>query len=396
MSSKTISVIKATAPVVAPVAHLITEKFYPILFAEHPIALDFFNKTNQKKGTQSAALGDAVIAFASHIDNLGVISGLVQGIQQRHVALGITPALYGAVHDSLLKAIGEVLGDAVTPEIGEAWSNAVFALAEICWTGEEALYKQTESRKGGWREFREFELVKKTEVSQDTISFDFKAADGYEEGFEYNAGQYLTIRIDDGDTKMRRHYTVTSSPSADNSILQCTTRLCHGRGDNPDGAMSSFMHSEKFEIGTKVHLSAPLGLYSAPGLKFEKNAPVAFVTAGIGATPALALSKEGFVSVKGALHVDRSTEYGQGLVDKMNANLEANGADAKVQSLFGKSRGDVFEATKKFGGEQKECDFICCGPTGFMRSSMKALMEGGIAEDKIHCEMFGTGSVKKG
>lgn len=394
MSPETIATVKATAPVVAPLAHKITELFYPILFRDYPIALDFFNKTNQKKGSQSAALGDAVIAYASNIDNLGVLTGAVQAIQQRHVALGVTPELYSAVHASLMKAIAEVLGDAATPEVAEGWSNAVLALAEICWTGEEALYKETEARKGGWRLFKEFELVKKTTVSQDTVSFDFKAADGYSEGFEYEAGQYLTIKVVDGDIKMRRHYTVTSSAS-DDHVLQCTTRLCKGRGDNPDGAMSSFMHSDSFEVGTKVQLSAPCGLYSAKGLKLEKGAPVAFVTAGIGATPALALSKEGVVSVKGALHTDRSAEFGQGLVDKMTANFEANGADAKIVPLFGVSRADVYDAIKKFGDDNKECDFICCGPPGFMMSSAKALKESGVDADKIHCEMFGTGSVKK-
>jgi nitric oxide dioxygenase len=394
MSDETISVIKATAPVVAPLAHKITELFYPILFRDYPIALDFFNKANQKKGLQSAALGDAVIGFASNIDNLGAITGVVTSIQQRHCALGITPDLYAAVHASLMKAIVEVLGDAVTPEIGEAWSNAVLALAEICWTGEEALYKKTENRKGGWRGFKEFELVKKTKVGEDTVSFDFKSADGYSEGYEYDAGQYLTIKVINGDNKMRRHYTVTSSPKDDN-IFQCTTRRVNGRGNDPDGAMTSFMHSDKFAIGTKVELSAPFGTYSAPGLKLNENSPVAFVTAGIGATPALALSKEGFVSVKGALHVDRNADYGQGLVDKMNYNLQANGTNAKVIPLFGMSRSDVYDEIKKFGGEKKECDFICCGPLPFMGSALKALMEGGIDGDRIHCEMFGTGSVKK-
>lgn len=398
MSEQTISVIKATAPVVAPKAYEITEKFYPILFRDYPVALDFFNKTNQKKGSQSTALGDAVIAYASNIDNLEVLTGPVQDIQQRHCALGVTPDLYGAVHASLMKAIAEVLGDIVTPEIADAWSNAVFALAEICWTGEEELYKKAEARKGGWREYKEFELVKKTKVCEDTVSFDFKATDGYEDGYEYDAGQYLTIRINDGENKVRRHYTVTSSPSSadDKAIFQCTTRLCKGRGDNPDGAMSSFMHSDKFAVGTIVQLAAPFGLYSAPGLKFEEGTPVAFVTAGIGATPALALSKEGFVSVKGALHIDRNAEYGQGLVDKLAANMEANGADSStIQSMFGQSREARTEAIKEFGAKHNDCDFICCGPLGFMKSAMKTLEEAGIESDKIHCEMFGTGSVKK-
>lgn len=394
LSEAHVAVIKATAPVVGPQAHKITEKFYPILFRDYPVALDFFNKTNQKKGLQSAALGDAVVAYASNIDNLGVLAGAVQHIQHRHCALGVTPDLYGAVHASLMKAIVEVLGDAVTPEIGEAWSEAVLALAEICWTGEEEAYKAAEKRKGGWRMYREFELVKKTKVGEDTVSFDFKASDGYTDGFEYDAGQYLTIKVTDGETKLRRHYTVTSSP--DDPFLQCTTRLVKGKDGAPDGAMSSFMHSEKFAVGTKVELAAPFGNYSAKGLGLKQGAPVAFVTAGIGATPAIALSGEGCVGVKGALHVDRCAGYGQGVVDKIDSGIAAGGGDVKVKAIFGeRDHGKVAERIAEFGKEHTDCDFICCGPLPFMKSAMKALGDAGIEDGKIHCEMFGTGSVKK-
>mmetsp|Transcript_39063 Transcript_39063/g.83377 ORF Transcript_39063/g.83377 Transcript_39063/m.83377 type:complete len:426 (+) Transcript_39063:132-1409(+) len=385
MSEKTISVIKATAPVVAPQAHKITETFYPILFRDYPIALDFFNKPTQNQ--QTAALGDAVIAYASNIDNLGVLAGAVQKINERHCAFGVTPDLYVAVHDSLLKAIVEVLGDAVTPEVGDAWSKAILALAEICWTAEEELYKAAEGRKGGWRMFRDFELVEKTNVGEDTVAFDFKASDGYADGFQYDAGQYLTIKVADGEQKLLRRYTVTSKPG--DALLQCTTRLVKGKDGAPDGAMSSFMHSDKFVVGTKVQLAAPFGGYSAKGLGLEDGAPVAFVTAGIGATPAIALSQEGAVGVRGALHVDRSAEYGRELANKIESG------HVEVQSVFGESRQKVAELITAFGGEHKDCDFICCGPLGFMKSAMVALAEAGIEDGKIHCEMFGPGNVKK-
>ena len=60
-------------------------------------------------------------------------------IAHQHCAPGVMPDLYLAVHASMMKAIVAVLGNAVTPEIGGVWSNAVlaFALAEICWTTKE-------------------------------------------------------------------------------------------------------------------------------------------------------------------------------------------------------------------------------------------------------------------
>jgi nitric oxide dioxygenase len=42
---------------------------------------------------------------------------LVSRIKHRHCALSILPEHYGIVHENLMIAIGDVLGDAVTPEV---------------------------------------------------------------------------------------------------------------------------------------------------------------------------------------------------------------------------------------------------------------------------------------
>lgn len=97
-----------------------------------------------------------------------------------------------------------MLGAAVTPEIGAAWSEAVMYLAGILIDREEQLKSAAEKRKGGWRDEREFKLVSKEPVADGIICFSFAAADGYMGGFDYDAGQYMTIRCKD---KTPRHYT---------------------------------------------------------------------------------------------------------------------------------------------------------------------------------------------
>lgn len=41
----------------------------------------------------------------------------------KHASLGITEELYQVVHDYLFAAIVEALGEAVTPEVTEAWDE---------------------------------------------------------------------------------------------------------------------------------------------------------------------------------------------------------------------------------------------------------------------------------
>ena len=43
------------------------------MFEANPELLNMFNQTNQKKGRQSAALAQAVLAAAMNINNLGAI-----------------------------------------------------------------------------------------------------------------------------------------------------------------------------------------------------------------------------------------------------------------------------------------------------------------------------------
>ena len=253
LSDATISTIKATAPVVAPRAKDITTAFYRTMFENNPEVLAFFNKNHQKHGTQPQALADAVVAYASNIDNLGALDGAVTKIAHRHCALSVLPGMYPIVHDNLMLAIAEVLGDAVTPEIGAAWSNAVNALAEILIGKEEELYKVAESRSGGWRLEREFVLTGKRIVGPGTIRFDFAPIDANSgpDGFEFEAGQYITLRLPGLPDTAPRHYTLTSPPWG--RTLQCTTRAVSG------GEMSTYMHGARFAVGAPLLVGAPFG-----------------------------------------------------------------------------------------------------------------------------------------
>lgn len=375
MSGKTVSVIKATAPVVAPLAKDITTDFYPRLLGNNPSALAFFNATNQKKGMQQQALADAVIAFASNIDRLGVLGPAVAKISHRHCALGVVPELYQIVHDTLLESIGEVLGDAVTPEIGEAWSNAVMALAEICITEEEKLYTLAEGRRGGWRHYKEFELVKKQRVGEDTVAFTFKACDQPDTPIDFTSGQYLSIRVDEQQSgvKAPRHYTVTSRPG--DAFLQCTTRHVRG-GGGPDGLVSSYMHTKMSE-GDRARLAAPFGVFTADQFAGEE---VVFVTAGIGATLAHALAPA--VTAVGALHVDRSPGHtGAMVLDTRN-----------TVALYGEPREAVMAAIRELGEQLSCANFVLCGPIPFMKGARAELQAAGAS--KVHYELFGTGNMK--
>ena len=113
----------------------------------------------------------SIIAYATHIDNLGALTEAIELIVTKHCGLQVLPEHYSIVHDNLMIAVGTVLGAAVTPEIATAWSTAVNFLAKVLWEAEEAKYVLAESKSGGWRGWKEFTISNIETVSTGVKTF---------------------------------------------------------------------------------------------------------------------------------------------------------------------------------------------------------------------------------
>ncbi|MCH2176671.1 MAG: NO-inducible flavohemoprotein [Lentisphaeria bacterium] len=386
LSDKTIEIVKATAPVVAEHAEEITKTFYPILFTDYPETKEFFNHSHQAAGTQQKALASAVVAYASNIDNLGALGAAVEGITERHVSLNILPEHYPMVGHSLLKAIAEVLGDAATPEIAEAWGEAYFFLADLLISVEKKKYQETLAKIGGWNGYKEFVLDQKISETTDVYSFYFKPVDG-SPIIDYKAGQYISIRLDLPDLGTSvRNYTLSSSPGED--ALRLTVKK--------DGVFSKYLH-ENVVIGDKVELNPPFGQFT---LSASSN-PIVFITGGVGITPA--------VSMLGDLTRSKSSNeilfvYGTQSKAAYPCRDQVFGYKNKLGScslatfyseIF--TAGVVGETTfegkidlgKIDGDLPEDADYYVCGPGPMMKAVVKQLLAKGVSTERIHYEYFG-------
>lgn len=124
-------IIKATVPVLVEHGETITSRFYGNMLRENPSLNNIFNHTNQVNHQQPIALAKALYAYATHIDDLGALSPAVELICNKHASLYVQPEQYDIVGKYLLGAMGEVLGDAFTPAIEDAWKAAYFQLAGV-------------------------------------------------------------------------------------------------------------------------------------------------------------------------------------------------------------------------------------------------------------------------
>lgn len=148
MNPKTIEIVKSTAPVVKEYGKAITERMYEIAFNERPEYRRFFENTHMKGEEeghkQAAKLAASVYAYASQIDELDKLGDAVENIAKAHVNTRVIAEQYPVIGECLLAAMKDVLGDAATPEVMEAWTEAYNNLANIFIVREKEMYREQE------------------------------------------------------------------------------------------------------------------------------------------------------------------------------------------------------------------------------------------------------------
>lgn len=137
MNETTQAIIKSTAPVLKEHGEAITTAMYKIMFAKYPETEALFKDAEPDQYKKLAAM---VYAYAANIDKLDTLQSGIDKVAQIHVDVNILPKHYPMVGESLLAAIKEVLGDAATPEIMNAWEEAYGFLAKVFIAKEEAIY----------------------------------------------------------------------------------------------------------------------------------------------------------------------------------------------------------------------------------------------------------------
>ena len=141
---------------------------YERLFAHEEMRAHFNLSHHQSGGgSQAKALAGALLAYAQNIDNLPVLANAIERIAQKHTALHILPEHYRYVAAELLGAMRDVLGEAATPPVCNAWSEAYWFLADLLISREAAIYDESSSRPGGWKGWRDFavEAVKQIQLA---------------------------------------------------------------------------------------------------------------------------------------------------------------------------------------------------------------------------------------
>lgn len=277
LSSEQTALIKATVPVLQQHGESITTHFYRIMFRDYPEVKAYFNQAHQAQGTQPRALANSILAYAANIDRLEALQDALPAIIQKHVSLDIRPQHYPIVGTCLLQAIREVLGEAATDEIIDAWAAAYGQLADLLIAAEEAVYSANEAKPGGWRGPRRFRLVRKQPESDVITSFYFEAEDG-KPIMDFEPGQYLAILLTIDGEPVRRNYSLSCQPGEGHYRISVKRE--------PKGVVSNYLH-DRLQVGDVVELLPPSGEFVLE----SAHRPLVLLSGGVGITPALSMLK---------------------------------------------------------------------------------------------------------
>ena len=141
LDKETIDIIKSTVPTLKTHGMEITKTFYKNMFEQNPEVKPLFNMDKQESGEQPKALAMSILAAAQNIDNLSAIMPVVNRIGSIHCNAKVKPEHYPIVGKNLLLTIKEVLGDAATDEVMEAWEKAYQVIADIFISVEKEIYE---------------------------------------------------------------------------------------------------------------------------------------------------------------------------------------------------------------------------------------------------------------
>jgi ferredoxin-NADP reductase/MOSC domain-containing protein YiiM/ferredoxin len=205
-------------------------------------------------------------------------------------------------------------------------------------------------------------------------------------------GQFLTLRVrpDEQQGAVLRNYSLSGPPDA--GYYRITVKREHG------GAASGYLHT-RLAVGDQLDVAAPRGTF----ILDHTRLPVLLISAGIGATPVLAM-----LQALAAEHTDREIWWVHAARSRREHSFAAE-AQALLASLprvrshvyYSRpdpedGKGRDFDSAGRLTGAllaelepPRDAEVYLCGPTPFMEEIGAGLAALGIDASRIHTEPFG-------
>ena len=280
------------------------------------------------------------------------------------------------------------------PALSGGWRSSFAALLEEArGAGAAAGSVSAAGRPPAWAGFRPLRVAGKTRESNSVTSLQLEPADGRPLAAAL-PGQFAVVRLRPAPDAppLLRSYSLSGAPG------EGRYRISVKR--NAGGVAGAYI-ADRLMPGDSVEMTAPRGDFTLrPG-----DGPVVLLSAGIGATPVLAMLLA-LVAARSPREVwwlhgarDRGEHAFAEEVRTALAGLPRARSHIRYSAPGpGDRLGVDFDAAGRLDavvlaglGVPRDADFYLCGPAGFMADLPAGLAGWGVPGDRIHTELFGAG-----
>ncbi|MGW5495991.1 MOSC domain-containing protein [Streptomyces olivaceoviridis] len=279
------------------------------------------------------------------------------------------------------------------PALSPGWQQSFRELAaaqqpkqEPGWPGERATTQQP-GEAPGWPGFKTMRVARIVPETPAVSSIYLKTTDGTPLP-EARPGQYLSLRLPVADDAPEvRTYSLSSTPE------EGTYRISVKH--EPHGKVSSYIHT-RLRPGDLLGVASPRGTFVLQ----EGTRPIALISAGIGATPVLAmlhrLAAVGDPRPVWWIHTahDRThhafadeTHTLLGQLPNAHEHIYYTGEIARPERPY-ITQGRPTASSLVVLGIPADADAYLCGPPAFMDDVAGFLRDRGLSPERIHTEQF--------
>ncbi len=207
--------------------------------------------------------------------------------------------------------------------------------------------------------------------------------------FCYQAGQFLTLRVQVDGRELRRCYSMSSAPVEDE--LRITVKR------DPGGVVSNWINDTAAE-GDELHAAAPEGRFILRGSLSGATEMVAFA-GGSGITPIMSLARAAVDDPDRSVRLFYANRSPDSVIfaEPLDRLVAEHADRVMVHKHFDSDDGVVTpEAVASFIAPARDAHYYVCGPTAFMDTVEQALLAAGVKESRLHLERFSVAAAPAG
>ena len=200
-----------------------------------------------------------------------------------------------------------------------------------------------------------------------------------EAAFRYKAGQFVTLQIPYGGKTLSRCYSLASSPDSESEHKITIKRIA-------DGRISNWIN-DNVKAGDVLRCLAPGGLFV---LNSGENDVVLFA-GGSGITPVISLIKTILTTSRRRARLVYANRHEQSVIFRSELDALASRYGGRLELLYryDDRHGFVESAqAREWASDRRDSEFYVCGPAAFMSTVERALLDEGVAEERVHIERF--------